>query len=52
MSKDENIKKERNNKKVGESVTQYGEFISSYFAWLSPSKQKERAKKLQDITKK
>ena len=35
-----------------EDVTEYGEFISSYFAWIPPQKQKERAKELDDITKK
>ena len=26
-----------------EDVTKYGEFVSSYFAWLTPEKQKEKA---------
>ena len=39
--------KERN-----EDTTKYGEFISSYFAWLTLEKQKEIANKLSDITKK
>ncbi len=29
---------------AGEDVTVYGEFVSSYFAWLPPEKQKQRAK--------
>lgn len=37
---------------VGEDSTKYGEFVSSYFAWISLPEQKEKAKKLQDITKK
>lgn len=37
---------------IGEDATEYGEFISSYFAWISPEKQKERAKELQNMTKK
>ena len=35
-----------------EDVTGYGEFISSYFAWIPPEKQKKRAKELDNITKK
>ena len=35
-----------------EDTTQYGEFISSYFAWIPLAKQKKRAKELEDITKK
>ena len=34
-----------------ENVTKYGEFISSYFAWLSLDKQKRTADKLSNITK-
>lgn len=37
---------------VGEDTTKYGEFISSYFAWITLPEQKENAKRLQDITKK
>lgn len=33
-----------------EDVTKYGEFISSYFAWTSLEKQKEKAQYFQDIT--
>ena len=36
---------------VGEDSTKYGEFISSYFAWISLPNQKERAKELNDMTK-
>ncbi len=35
-----------------EDTTKYGEFIPSYFAWLTLEKQKEIANKLSDITKK
>ena len=35
-----------------EDVTKYGEFVSSYFAWLTPEKQKKRAKEIDDMTKK
>ena len=36
---------------VGEDATKYGEFISSYFAWVSLPEQKEKVEDLQDITK-
>lgn len=36
---------------VGEDATKYGEFISSYFAWVSLPEQKEKVEKLEDITK-
>ena len=35
-----------------EDTTKYGEFISSYFAWVSLPKQKETVNKLENITKK
>ena len=35
----------------GEDVTKYGEFISSYFAWVSPEQQKNTVEKLENITK-
>ena len=34
-----------------QNVTKYGEFISSYFAWLNLDKQKKNADKLSNITK-
>lgn len=34
-----------------EDVTKYGEFVSSYFAWLTPERQKRRAKEIDDMTK-
>ena len=33
-----------------DNTTKYGEFISSYFAWMSLDKQKEEADKLSNIT--
>ena len=42
----------KNEIEVGEDGTKYGEFISSYFAWISLPKQKENAKRLEEITKK
>ena len=56
-----NIEKRRNNMfkqreefgvEVGEDSTKYGEFVSSYFAWISLPKQKEKAEELQNMTKK
>ncbi len=51
------IKKEEKEKQVecgvsevGEDATKYGEFISSYFAWVSLPEQKEKAEELQKIT--
>ena len=48
-------KENKNNKdeihEVGEDVTKYGEFISSYFAWLTPERQKKRAKEIDEMTK-
>lgn len=35
-----------------EDGTKYGEFVSSYFAWLTLDGQKERANDLSKITKK
>ncbi len=43
---EENIK----NKQI-EDKTKYGEFVSSLFSWIPVSKQKEKAEKLQNITK-
>ncbi len=36
---------------VGEDSTKYGEFVSSYFAWIPLPEQKEKAEKLQNMTK-
>ena len=38
-------------KENAEDSTKYGEFISSFFSWVSPEEQKENAKKLEKITK-
>lgn len=42
----------KNEIEVGEDGTRDGEFVSSYFAWISLPKQKENAKRLEEITKK
>ena len=44
------ISKDNEECEVGEDATKYGEFISSYFAWLSLPDQKEKARKLENIT--
>ena len=48
-------KKEANNlnNEIGEieDSTKYGEFISSFFTWNTLEGQKERARKLEDMTK-
>ena len=54
VSDDENLEtkdKEQSEVEVGEDSTKYGEFISSYFAWITLPEQKERTKKLEKITK-
>ena len=40
-----------NKEEYEEDVTKYGEFVTSYFAWLPPEKQKKRAKEIDDMTK-
>ncbi len=37
---------------IGEDATKYGEFISSYFAWVSLPEQKKKVERLENITKK
>ena len=37
---------------IAEDATEYGEFISSYFAWIPPEKQKQKADELDKNTKK
>lgn len=34
-----------------EDATKYGEFVSSYFAWLTLDKQKTKAKEMDEMTK-
>lgn len=54
-----NLNKSKNNyiadltslKEIGEDATQYGEFMSSFFGWVSPEEQKEQVNKLENITK-
>ena len=39
-------------KNKNKDTTKYGEFVPTYFAWLSPEFQKERAKEIDNMTKK
>jgi len=43
---------EKNHKEESEDVTKYGEFVTSYFAWIPTEKQKDIVKKLEKITNK
>lgn len=43
-------KKQNEKYEIGEDATRYGEFITSYFAWLPLSVQKEKAEDLENIT--
>jgi hypothetical protein len=56
MKKDKKEEKEKQVEEgiaeVGEDATKYGEFISSYFAWVSLPEQKEKVEKLEEITEK
>lgn len=40
----------KSNKDI-EDTTKYGEFISSYFAWLTLERQKDNAKRMDKMTK-
>ena len=44
------MKAEIGNMESEEDVTKYGEFVSSYFAWLTLDKQKNKAKKMEKMT--
>ena len=44
------MKEEIGNLESMEDVTKYGEFVSSYFSWLTLDKQKEKANEIEDIT--
>ena len=54
-----NVHKSRNNhiadftssKEIVEDATQYGEFMSSFFGWVSPEEQKGLVKNLENISK-
>lgn len=54
MDKESETKKQESEllSEVGEDTTKYGEFISSYFAWVSLPQQKGRVNELEEMTKK
>lgn len=41
----------KKNKEIWEDATQYGEFVSSYFSWVTLNEQKQKVEKLEKITK-
>ena len=45
-------KMDKENEEIGEieDTTKYGEFVTSYFAWLTLDRQKNTAKRLENIT--
>lgn len=45
-------KKTNNYEEEIEDTTKYGEFVTSYFAWVPLSKQKEKAEELENMTNK
>ena len=45
------MKNKFNKKEAGEDATKHGEFVSSYFGWVTPKQQKEKAEKLEKIGK-
>ena len=47
MNKDQKQK----HPEVGEDATQYGEFVSTYFAWIPLPDQKEKAEDMVQMTK-
>ena len=51
MSKEDKNIREVINYDTEEDSTQYGEFISSYFAWIPLSEQQNIVNKLENITK-
>ena len=44
-------KQKQTHPEVGEDATQYGEFVSTYFAWIPLPDQKERAENMAQMTK-
>lgn len=46
------MKEEIGNMEQAEDVTKYGEFVSSYFAWLTLEQQKKQAKDMENMTNK
>ena len=44
-------KQKQTHPEVGEDATQYGEFVSTYFAWIPLPNQKQKAEEMANITK-
>lgn len=44
------MKEEVGDLEIFEDVTKYGEFVSSYFAWLTLEKQKQKADEMEKMT--
>ena len=44
--------KEDKDKIIKEDTTKYWEFFSSYFEWITPDEQKQKAKELEQLGKK
>ena len=47
-----NKKQKQTHPEVGEDATQYGEFVSTYFAWIPLPDQKLKADEMAKMTKK
>ena len=45
-------KQKQTHPEVGEDATQFGEFVSSYFAWVPLPEQKEKADEMSKMAKK
>ena len=45
-------KQKQTHPEVGEDATQYGEFVSTYFAWIPLPDQKEKAEDMAKMTQK
>ena len=46
------MSKKQKHPAVGEDATQFGEFVSSYFAWVPLPDQKEKADEMAKMTEK
>ena len=46
------MSEEKRKKREAEDATKYGEFVCSYFNWISLDKQKEVAGELEEMTNK
>ena len=44
------MKNKKNMREYIEDTTKYGEFVSSYFAWVSLPQQKKNVERLENIT--